>query len=180
MPSIALASKNLAKIEATLNGFKKMFPESTFIVEPRSVESRVRSQPISTAETLHGATNRLHRIRELVADADYYVAIEGGIEDKDGEVQVFAWILVQSQNYISKSQTARFRLPNEVAELIRRGQNMGDASQRILPVDHLSFQGGSVGILTSQVIDRAAFYEHAIILALIPFKNASLYHLHIT
>ena len=34
---------------------------------------------------------------------------------------------------------------------------------------------GTVGILTDNVIDRVQLYEHALILALIPFKNETLY-----
>jgi non-canonical (house-cleaning) NTP pyrophosphatase len=35
-------------------------------------------------------------------------------------------------------------------------------------------QNGSVGILTHDVIDRTAYYVHAVILALIPFVNLQL------
>ncbi len=34
---------------------------------------------------------------------------------------------------------------------------------------------GAVGLLTGDVIDRAAYYVHAVILALIPFRNPELY-----
>ena len=33
---------------------------------------------------------------------------------------------------------------------------------------------GAVGILTADVIDRTHYYEHAVILALVPFKNTAL------
>lgn len=34
---------------------------------------------------------------------------------------------------------------------------------------------GIVGILTKGVIDRAAYYSHALVLALIPFVNTEMY-----
>ena len=34
---------------------------------------------------------------------------------------------------------------------------------------------GAVGILTGNVIERVSLYEHAVILALVPFKNQALY-----
>jgi non-canonical (house-cleaning) NTP pyrophosphatase len=34
---------------------------------------------------------------------------------------------------------------------------------------------GAIGILTGDVIDRTELYQHAVILALVPFKNDGLY-----
>jgi len=34
---------------------------------------------------------------------------------------------------------------------------------------------GAVGLLTGDVIDRTRFYEDAVVLALIPFRNPDLY-----
>jgi non-canonical (house-cleaning) NTP pyrophosphatase len=36
-------------------------------------------------------------------------------------------------------------------------------------------ENGALGLLTGDVIDRRRFYEHAIVVALIPFKNPRLY-----
>ncbi len=55
---IVIASKNPVKINATLAGFQKMFPEETFEIESISVLSGVNDQPRSDTETFQGAWNR--------------------------------------------------------------------------------------------------------------------------
>lgn len=175
MKTVIVASTNPVKIQATRNGFERMFPKEHFRVTGISVPSGVNNQPMSDEETYQGAVNRALAAANLTPDADYWVGIEGGIEDlPNGEMQGSAWIVVYNRERLGKSRTATFIIPNEVAQLIREGKELGDADDIVFKRTNSKQANGSVGILTDDVMDRTDYYEHALILALIPFKNLSL------
>ena len=92
---IIVASKNPVKINTTLDGFKKMFPEHEIEIEGVNVASGVADQPKSDEETFNGANNRSLTAKEQYPDADFWVGIEGGISDTGSEMTSFAWIVIQ-------------------------------------------------------------------------------------
>jgi inosine/xanthosine triphosphatase len=175
MKTVIVASTNPVKIQATRNGFERMYPREHFRVSGISVPSGVADQPMSDEETFRGAMNRAQGAANQMPDADYWVGIEGGLEVlESGELQGFAWIVVVNRERVGKSRTATFILPNEVARLIHEGKELGDADDIVFKRTNSKQANGSVGILTEDVMDRTDYYEHALILALIPFKNPTL------
>lgn len=73
------------------------------------------------------------------------------------------------------SKTATFPMPESLTQLIQTGMELGDADDQIFG-RHQSKQGsGTIGILTNGLIDRSAYYEHALQLALIPWIRPDLY-----
>ena len=173
MKTIIVASKNPVKIQSALDGFRRMFPNEEFTAEGVLLPSGVSDQPMSSQETLQGALNRAAAAREQVP-GDFWIGIEGGVEEHGGQMEVFAWVVVLSRTVSGKSRTATFFLPDEVTALVRQGVELGEADDIIFGRSNSKQQNGSVGILTDDVITRADYYQHAVILALIPFKNASL------
>ncbi len=174
MPTIVVASTNPVKIQAALDGFQQMFPAESFTVEGVAVASGVSDQPMTDAETLQGAINRVKAARRAAPQAAYWIGLEGGVEDRAGELETFAWIVVTDGIRSGKSRTATFFLPEETARLVRQGIELGDADDQVFGRANSKQQNGSVGLLTRDVIDRAAFYSQAVILALIPFRNPAL------
>jgi non-canonical (house-cleaning) NTP pyrophosphatase len=59
--------------------------------------------------------------------------------------------------------------------LIRQGKELGEADDIVFSQNNSKQANGAIGILTGDVIDRTSLYEHAVILALAPFKNLELY-----
>jgi inosine/xanthosine triphosphatase len=175
MKTIALASDNPVKAQATRSGFNRMFSGESFKVVTLSVSSGVGDQPITSDETLQGAHNRARVARRLVPDADYWVGIEGGIEDCKGEMTAFAWVVVISGDLIGKGRTGTFYLPDEIARLIQGGKELGEADDIVFNQSNSKLKNGAIGNLTGNVIDRARLYEAAVVFALIPFKNRDLY-----
>jgi inosine/xanthosine triphosphatase len=179
MPKIVVASTNPVKVQAVRNGFARMFSESEFEIETISVPSGVSDQPRSSAETLQGALNRARTAARSHSLADFWVGVEGGVDMEDDglteEMCAFAWIVILSQDRLGKGCTGRFFLPPAVAELVRQGVELGEADDLIFGRSNSKQENGAVGILTGDVIDRAELYEPAVIFALIPFKNPSLY-----
>lgn len=175
MRKIVVASGNPIKQRAVLEGFQKMFPGEAFQVMGCAVPSGVDDQPMSDAETLRGALNRSEQARDRIPDADYWVGVEGGVELSSGTLEAFAWIVVRSRERIGKARTAAFTLPDAVSELVRQGVELGEADDMVFNRSNSKQENGAVGLLTGDVIDRAKLYAHAVVLALIPFKNEALF-----
>jgi inosine/xanthosine triphosphatase len=176
MKKIVVASKNPVKLNATLNGFQKMFPGETFEVHGVSVASGVSEQPLSDTEAFTGAQNRTNTACKEIPDADFWVGLEGGIEEKNSEMEAFAWVVIKSsgESY-GKGRTGTFFLPTKIAELIKQGKELEEADDIVFGRSNSKHGNGSVGILTYDVIDRTKYYTEAVVFALIPFKNKELY-----
>ena len=175
MQKIVVASKNPVKIEAVRRGFLSLFPDQAFHVEAVSTPSGVSDQPMSDLETLTGALNRAKNARSLTPEADYWVGVEGGVAQMENDLAVFAWIVIQTNELTGKSRTGTFFLPKTIADLVRQGLELGDADDIVFQSQNSKQQNGAIGLLTDNVIDRIKLYQHAVILALVPFKNKSLY-----
>jgi inosine/xanthosine triphosphatase len=140
----------------------------------------VPEQPASDAATVLGADQRARKAFQDFPDAEYWVGVEGGIEDLTNEMAVFAWIVVLSKDAegrlrTGKARTGTFFLPLPVADLVREGKELGLADDIVFGRSNSKQENGAVGILTGDVVDRALLYEQGVILALIPFKNPGLY-----
>lgn len=172
---IIVASQNPIKINAAHEGFSRLFPGSTYTVRGVSAASGVPDQPMTDNETLRGALNRVQNARALEPDAHYWVGIEGGVDTQSGSVESFAWVAVIGKDErTGKARTAAYYLPEETAQLVREGMELGHADDLVFGRTNSKQHSGSVGLLTDDVIDRFAYYVQAVILALIPFKNVNL------
>ena len=138
--TILVASTNPVKILAAARAFARMFPPAgpPPVVRGLSVPSGVPDQPFSDATTLQGARNRVKGARAAEPGADYWVGIEGGVDEDpypdlgsglDGGVtllQSFAWVVVLGRDgTVGKARTAMYYLPRETAALVREGMELG-------------------------------------------------------
>lgn len=175
MKKVIVGSTNPVKVSSTKAAFEAAFPEEEFDVEGVSVVSGVRDQPMSNEETLLGARNRALRSQNNHA-ADYWVGIEGGIEEHGDELEAFAWmVIIGDGGYEGKSRTSSFILPHEVSLLVRSGVELGHADDQVFNRSHSKQQNGAVGLLTNDIINRTEYYKQAVILALVPFLKPELY-----
>ena len=51
---------------------------------------------------------------------------------------------------------------------------LGHADDEVFGRDNSKQQNGAIGLLTDDLVDREAYYIHAVIMALVPFKNRGL------
>lgn len=167
-----VASGNPVKINAAKEAFKKVFPEVTFEFESKAVPSGIPDQPIGVDVTLLGASNRVKNLRKKGLTGDFFVGMEGGIQYIGDDCFAFAWMLVESKNgNRGKAQTAHFQLPRPVVDLLKEGYELGIADDMVFGTSNSKQKSGAVGIFTKGLIDRKNYYEHALILALIPFNK---------
>jgi inosine/xanthosine triphosphatase len=175
MKKVIITSSNPVKLEATKRGFAKMFPEEKFEFVVHPVSSEVPNQPNGDRETFKGAMNRIKNAEKEISGADFYVGIEGGIDLKKKDTEIFAWIIIKSKEKIGKSRTATFYLPEKINDLLKKGEEVGIATDIIFETNNSKQKGGTVGVLTNRAVDRTKFYEDSVALALISFKNSDLY-----
>ena len=160
MKKVIIASKNPVKIDAVKVAFNQMFPNIIFEFDGLETSSDVSDQPISNNETLRGAINRSNNAKLKYTNADYWIGIEGGVEKKDNEMEVFAWIFIQSNDIKGKARTATFNLPRKIVELIDSGMELGDADDIVFNRKNSKQKNGAVGILTTDLIDREKYYTY--------------------
>lgn len=171
---VIVASTNPVKIDATRSGFVQMFPARDWAVRGVSAPSGVSDQPLSHEETLQGAINRAQAAQQIAPSAAYWVGVEGGLSRQNGRYEVFAYVVVTDGQRFGQAQTGVFYLPDEVARLIDDGMELGHADDVVFGRNNSKQAGGSIGILTDNAITRTDYYIHAVIMALIPFKQPHL------
>lgn len=193
------ARMSFAKAFATRDGEAMPMAEQTRVeVTGLAAPSGVADQPMGDAETRGGAFARAHNAAALwVAQgggcpADFAVGMEGGCEDaliplpiplpsRDAhaatggyrDMSCFAWMAVLHvpSGRWGWARTASFSLPPPVAALVRSGTELGVADDAVFRRSGSKQSEGAVGILTHGAIDRAAYYVHALHLALVPFLH---------
>jgi inosine/xanthosine triphosphatase len=175
MNIISVASTNPVKLQATLDGFQRMFPRESFEVRAVKIPAPVTDQPMTDEETLEGADTRAQHAMELMPDADYWVGIEGGVMDRGPHLSGFAWVVVLSEGKRGVGRSGEFFLPENLAELVRQGVELGEADDRVFSRNNSKQANGAIGLLTGDVIDRINLYIPAVVFALIPFKNPGLF-----
>ena len=174
--NIIVGSKNPVKIASALAGFQSMFPDRSFTADGLAVNSGVSDQPMSSAETLQGAVNRASQLPALAPESQFFVGMEGGIEIIDDRWFASAWMVVlDDQGRRAQSKSALFALPPKVKQLVESGLELGLANDQVFAEKNSKHGGGAIGSLTAGKITRQSLYEHAMVAALIPFKNTELF-----
>lgn len=173
--NIIVASRNPVKIQAALVAFRAMFPDEAWEISGVSVPSGVSDQPMTEDETRQGANNRALHAQRSFPEADFWVGIEGGIADDGKEMSAFAWMAILHKGRMGEARTASFMLPHKIAELVRMGDELGLADDKVFGVSNSKQENGAIGLLSNNVITRETLYTPAIVMALIPFKHEELY-----
>ncbi|AIP96015.1 inosine/xanthosine triphosphatase [Salmonella enterica] len=168
MHQVISATTNPAKIQAILQAFEEIFGEGSCHITPIAVESGVPEQPFGSEETRTGARNRVANARLLWPEADFWVAIEAGIDDNS----TFSWVVIESVELRGESRSATLPLPAVILENVRAGDALGPVMSRYTGIDEIGRKEGAIGIFTAGKLTRSSVYHQAVILALSPFHNA--------
>lgn len=169
-----------------------------------SVPSGVPDQPFGDAETKLGAKNRARaaqiQYKETHGEMPHFaIGLEGGLEWLGDELLCMAWMAVigcrsplvlkctastDCGEYVSNddslgcwgtAKTGTFALPSLVATLVKQGMELGDADDKVFSRVKAKHGSGTVGLLTDGLIDRSHYYEHALILAMVPWIRPDVY-----
>lgn len=169
---VIVSSRNPVKLNAARDAFAECFPETRFDVEGIEVDSGVSDQPMSDDETCRGAATRALRAKELVADADFWLGLEGGIEVIDDQFFASAWMHVLGRDgRVGMSRTPSLPLPPEIKCLVESGLELGDANDRVFSTVNSKHGGGAYGLLSEGRFTRQGIYAQTISIALIPHMH---------
>lgn len=114
MHHVVSATTNPAKIQAILQAFDEIFGEGSCHIESVAVESGVPEQPFGSEETRAGARNRVANARLAQQNADFWVAIEAGIDDDS----TFSWVVIESASQRGEARSATLPLPDVILEQV--------------------------------------------------------------
>ncbi len=168
MYHVVAATINPAKISAIAQAFNDVFGEGSCHIEGVEVDSGVAAQPLTNTETRTGARQRVMNARQVRPEADFWVAIEAGIEGEDA----FAWMVIENHQQRGESRSASFTLPARVMTGIHAGRELGEEMAQLTGIDNIKHQGGAIGVFTRGLLTRTSVYYQALVLALCPFHNA--------
>lgn len=185
MPKKALvASHNLIKAYATEDALGTFCGEYYRVdLAPNKIESGVKEQPMSLAETANGALFRLAQIRKLTGYA-FYIAIEGGaysVKLENGQELWYesACAAVSDDSPKSSASIAygpAYPIPPEIAAHLIRGMDLNEAMELEIGVAKIGNAGGFNGWLTEGRLDRQAGSTQAVLLALYGLKYRDNQH----
>ena len=167
MHHVVSATTNPAKIQAILQAFNEIFGEGSCHIESVSVESGVPEQPFGNDETRAGARNRVVNARAARPDADFWVAIEAGIDDGS----TFSWVVIENSLQRGEARSATLPLPAVILEKVRAGEALGPVMSQHTGIDEIGRKEGAIGVFTAGKLTRSSVYHQAVVLALSPFHN---------
>lgn len=167
MHKVVSATTNPAKIKAILQAFDEIYGAGSCHIDAVSVESGVPEQPFGSEETRTGARNRVKNARMAAPDADFWVAIEAGI---DGD-STFSWVVIETREQRGEARSATLPLPTIILERVRAGEALGPVMSHYTGIDEIGRKEGAIGVFTAGALTRSSVYHQAVILALSPFHN---------
>ena len=157
MHHVVSATTNPAKIQAILQAFNEIFGEGSCHIESVAVE-----------ETRAGARNRVANARIAQPEADFWVAIEAGID----EGSTFSWVVIESRQQRGEARSATLPLPEAILAQVRAGEALGPVMSQHTGIDQIGRKEGAIGVFTAGKLTRSSVYHQAVVLALSPFHNA--------
>ena len=172
--TIVVGSKNPVKINAIKNAIAVYYPESEIHCNGVNAPSLVSEQPMTSQETRDGAINRL-RYCQANESADFYAAIEGGVDLFEDGAATFAYIVIANNEKVSVGRGANLPLPNSVFNRLKTGEELGPLMDELFSTKNIKQKGGAIGLLTNGHATREGNYTHAAILAMAPFVHSDFY-----
>lgn len=174
---ILIGTKNPGKIQATKDAFEKYWGDVE--VQGISVPSEVRDQPLNE-EIIQGAKNRVKNLKvyaqENNIEADFFVAIEGGMHNRlsNDWIVLNTAVVEDSKGYQSVGISQGFSVPDRyIAEA--QETEFGKVMDRIFAKEELGKSTGGEVFLTHGVITRMDLICNAVVMALTRHINGELW-----
>lgn len=172
--NIVVGSENPVKVNAVKGAISPFFPDSIIHCEGIHAPSGVADQPMTSDETRLGAINRVEYCKQH-ADADFYVAMEGGVDLFEYGAFTFAYVVIDDKNTQSTGRSAILPLPKGVYHSLLRGEELGHVMDRLFGTTNVKQKGGAIGLLTNGLETRESAYTQALTLAMAPFIHSEVY-----
>lgn len=171
---IIVGSKNPVKIAAAREAIASFYPQHKITCEGVHAPSGVDEQPMTTKETRLGAINRAKYCQQHF-QADFYVAMEGGVDLFDYGPATFAYIAIVHNSQLRIGRSAELPLPQTVYQALAQGEELGHVMDKMFNTDNIKQKGGAIGLLTRNKANRQSTYTQALTLTMAPILNPELY-----
>ncbi|WP_432458822.1 inosine/xanthosine triphosphatase [Agarivorans sp. QJM3NY_25] len=171
---VIVGSLNPVKIAAVKEALALYYPEPQIDCQGMHAPSLVAEQPMTSQETRDGAVNRL-RYCQQQQDADFYAAIEGGVDLFEDGPATFAYAVIADRQQMSVGRGANMPLPVSVYQALAQGDELGPLMDKLFNTTNIKQKGGAIGLLTNGLATRQGNYAHALILALVTFAHRELF-----
>ena len=173
---VLIGTKNPGKIEGAKKAFENYF-ENVEVIGIK-VPSNVSEQPVGK-ETFLGAKNRVDNLIEYAKenniDADYFVAVESGINNDLGFWAITNIAVVKnSLGEIGVGSSESFPVPNKYVDTIIN-ESLAPIMDKLFEESNLRSSVGGISLLTHDVLSRIDLTTHAFVMALTPFINGNLW-----
>lgn len=159
---IIVGSNNRAKINAVRDAFASLGIQAE--VAGTETDSGVAAQPFGDLETMTGARNRaLAAVR--TGSHDLAIGLEGGVKELDGRLYICNWgALALPEGTVFTAGGAQIPLPEEVAEPVRSGEELGPVMEAFTAEADIRQSGGAVGVFTAGTVGRSDMFAHVVLL----------------
>jgi inosine/xanthosine triphosphatase len=170
---VTVGSTNPVKIAAVQVPVARAFPSAQVI--GLNTDSGVSAQPWGDAEARRGALNRARNALTLT-DADLGVGLEGGMVETELGLMTCAWCVVLGPDgRMGVGGGVHMLVPPAAVQMLRAGDELGPAMDRLSGQYNTKQTQGAVGILTSGLSNRQSAYEQLVAMALAPFLQTEYY-----
>jgi inosine/xanthosine triphosphatase len=138
----------------------------------------ISDQPKNEEETRRGAYNRAKNALKST-EADYGVGLEGGIMETEVGMFSSAWCAIVSRSgVVSYGGGMHFHLPENVAQRIRNGDELGPIIDSITGESDFKKKGGAIEIFTNGLLSRTKDIRRLVELATTKFLTPNFYKKH--
>lgn len=176
MIKVVVGSTNPVKVNAVKHAISGVFSFSNLDCIGIDAPSGVAAQPMNSEATRQGALNRIKYCTEHMR-ADYFVAIEGGVDTFESGPATFAYIAISDGQSQSIGRSCLLPIPTIVFQALEQGQELGTVMDRLFNTQNVKQKQGAIGLLTNGQESRQSVYTQAVTLAMAPFINSDLYGL---
>lgn len=166
-----ITTLNKAKILGALKALRLLgVKDAVYVGVKTSIE-----QPLSLRDTLYAAIERIEYVIDRV-NADYYVAIEGGVVFNllypiEGQVA----IVVDNRKRASIGYSSLFPLPINFKSMLSENKTLEDLMYEKTKVRKVGELFGAIGYLSQGRMTRIELSYQAVLTAALPFINSTLY-----
>ncbi|MFK2824704.1 DUF84 family protein [Bacillus sp. B190/17] len=155
---LAIGSLNKAKKLAVERVVKEAGLEMDIVT--LSVPSGVKEQPFSDEETRWGAINRATRVLSE-GNADIGIGLEGGVMETAEGLFLCNWGALAVKNQpVMTAGGARILLPQEIADCLRSGEELGPVMDRFTTREGIRHSEGAIGVFTNGLVTRDEMFVH--------------------
>ena len=153
---IAIGSKNPAKVNAVKDAFRDYNVDIIAV----DAASGVSEQPMTDEETIKGAINRALEAAEK-AGASIGIGLEGGVQQTAQGLLLCNWGALTATGFEPIiAGGARLQLPEEVAEKVLAGNELGPVMDEYANKQNVRKNEGAVGIFTNGQVNRSEMFLH--------------------